>query len=147
MPEKTQQCVGLTQLLPTLYKFRQNEEHERNGENSRWKENNSSPRHNKWPRKKLKNWSSDTDIRPKWDVVCGNIGPTVSSTTWINWFSWSICIYSTGMSSSINKELFQRGDIEDSRRSVGVTEMDDINDVSVIIIIIIIERKDLGGVI
>jgi len=36
---------------------------------------------------------------------------------------------STGMSSSINKELFQRVVIEVSRRSVGVKEMGDINDV------------------
>ena len=72
MWEKTQQCVGLTQLLPTLYKFRQNERHIRNGENStvdKRKITASSPGHNKWPRKKLKNWSSDTDIKPNLDQL------------------------------------------------------------------------------
>ena len=82
------------------------------------------------PRKKLKNWSSDTDIRPTLDVVCGNIQcPVQCESTGSD--GASVTTSSTGMSSSINKELFQRGDIEVSRRSVVVTEMDDI-DVSVI---------------
>ena len=38
----------------------------------------------------------------------------------------SVTTSSTGMLSSINKELFQRGDIEVSRRSVVVTEMNDL---------------------
>ena len=64
------------------------------------------------------------------DVVCGNIQCTVQHES-TGSAGASVTTSSTGMSSSINKELFQRGDIEVSRRSVGVTEID-INDVSVI---------------
>ena len=81
--------------------------------------------------KKLKNWSSDTDIRAMLDVVCGNIQCTVRHES-TGSAGASVTTSSTGMSSSINKELFQRVDIEVSRRSVVVTEMDDINDISVI---------------
>ena len=84
-------------------------------------ENNSHRRHNKWPCKKLKNWSSDTDIRPMLDVVCGNIQCTVQHES-TGSAGASVTTSSTGMSSSINKELFQRGDIEVSRRSLLVSQ-------------------------
>ena len=98
-----------------------------NGENSRRKENNSSPRHNKWSCKKLKNCSSETDIwyftlRSTWpvlDVVCANI-PNKSSGL----AEASRTTPSTGMSSSVNKELFQHVVVK-----VGVKEMGNINDV------------------
>ena len=61
------------------------------------------------------------------DVVCGNIQCTVQHES-TGSAGASVTTSSTGMSSSINKRV----DIEVSRRSVVVTEMDDINDVSVI---------------
>ena len=64
------------------------------------------------------------------DVVCGNLQCIVQHES--TGSAGASVTSSTGMSSSINKELFQRGDTEVSRRSVVVTEMDDINAVSVI---------------
>ena len=65
------------------------------------------------------------------DVICGNIQCTVQHES-TGSAGASVTTSSTGMSSSINKELFQPGDIEVSRRSVAATEMEDINAVSVI---------------
>ena len=100
MPEKTQQCVGLTQLLPTLYKFRQNEEHLK--ETARTVDTRKitavqdtiSDR----PRMKLKNRSSDTDIRPMLYVVCGNIQCPVQRES-TGSAGASVTTSSTGMSS------------------------------------------------
>jgi len=64
-------------------------------------------------------------------VVCGNLQCTVQHES-TGSAGASVTTSSTGMSSSIKKELFQRCDIEVILRSFGVTEMDDINDVSVI---------------
>ena len=60
------------------------------------------------------------------DVICGNITVQHELTALVE---ASRTTSSTGMLSSINKEMFQHVAIKVYRRSAGVREMHDINDV------------------